>query len=332
MDTPKADIKSGPILTLECYKFYFNLLLAQFVTAKDSKLQKRLFQVAKFMCDMFQSFELESSACKMMLTVTIMQLHLGDVILAEQTMLNDHFGSKDYLASKECEVAEELIQSFKMADVDRLETTQAMVQLNYLEFNPVIQMAKRLSIFQSDEGNGNDESYSSASVTSSTSASFSSGSKSSSSSSSSSVFASSKTTTSNTASAISAPSSTSSGSSGSTVLANPNSNSNSAVSVSANDSDGDDDVGGDVSNELDNLEIEVNVDKLNNDNDSEDDVDVGGGGGGSDSVISSSSNGNSSNSSNIVGGPITASNSNSSNNSSNSNNNGDDDDDEVDLS
>lgn len=286
MDTPKAHIKSGPILILECYKFYFNLLLSLFVNGKDSKLQKRLLQVAKFMCDMFQSFELDSSACKMMLTVTILHLHLGDVILAEQTMLNDHFGSKDYLASKECEVAEEFIQSFKMADVDRLQATQAMVQLNYLEFCPVIQMAKKLSIFQSDDG---DETYTS---------SLSSGSKSTlSSSSSSTVFASSNVVS--ASNSLTAPVSTCNcNSSGSTSHIN-----NDASAIA--DEVGDHEVGDDISNELDSLEIELN-DDLNNDNNNNYDNHVGE----EKSVVESISNSS---------GPITTS-------------NNDDDDDDVDLS
>ncbi len=145
MDTPKDKIKESPILILEAYRFYFQLLVNRYLENNDTNIQKRLFGVANFMCNMYDVFGLESSCCKMMLSITILQLHLGDIILAEQTMLNEHFSNKDYLKSKEREVAEEMIQSFKLSDIDRLESAQRMVQLNYLDYPQIIKLAKNFS-------------------------------------------------------------------------------------------------------------------------------------------------------------------------------------------
>lgn len=152
MTTPKDRLKTSSVLALDAYRYYFKLLATQFTSGErgEKKVKTEIFQVAKFMCDLFMGFELESSACKMMLSITIFQLHLGDTVLAENTMLNDHFNYSYYLKSKECEVAEELVQSFKNFDIDRLESAQKLTQLNYLDFPEVMQMAKRLSIFKTE--------------------------------------------------------------------------------------------------------------------------------------------------------------------------------------
>lgn len=98
--------------------------------------------------DLYDAFQNESSLCKQFLSISILQLSLGDVVLADQTYLNNHLNNTVYLTSKESEVAELFIMGFKRQDLDKLDEGKRHVHLNYLEYE-IQTIAKKLSLFKS---------------------------------------------------------------------------------------------------------------------------------------------------------------------------------------
>lgn len=75
----------------------------------------------------FAAFEMESSMCKAMCGVTILQLAMGDVVQAEQTFLQEHLNNKQYLNSQECRLAETFINAIKNHDIDKVCTCSSPV-------------------------------------------------------------------------------------------------------------------------------------------------------------------------------------------------------------
>jgi hypothetical protein len=74
----------------------------------------------QLMVRVFTAFEMESSMCKAMCAVTVIQLTMGDVVQAEQTFLQEHLNNKQYLNSQECRLAEMFINAIKNHDVDKV--------------------------------------------------------------------------------------------------------------------------------------------------------------------------------------------------------------------
>lgn len=106
-----------------------------------------LIPTANRMIDIFEAFGSESSMCKMMLTITFLELHMGDVVRAENTFLNVHLNNSFYTKSKECEVADLYVMAFKRQDITKLDEAKSHVQINYLD-KEIQVIAKNLSLFR----------------------------------------------------------------------------------------------------------------------------------------------------------------------------------------
>lgn len=140
-DTPKDLLGKSPPLTLETFRAYFRCLFLQ------KGPDESLIPLCNRMIDIFEAYGTESSMCKMMLTVTLLELHTGDVVRAENTYLNTHLNNSMYARSKECELADIFVMAFKRQDVTKLDEAQQHPQINYLD-KEIQSIAKKLSLFQ----------------------------------------------------------------------------------------------------------------------------------------------------------------------------------------
>ena len=140
-ETRPDEMAQCPVIALEMFRSYFRCL----VLLKGP--HESLIPVANRMIDLFQGFGSESSLCKMMLTVTLLELHGGDVVRAEQTYLNSHLNNSVYIKSKECEVADLYVLAFKRQDITKLDEAKGHMQLNYLDAE-IQAIARNLSLFR----------------------------------------------------------------------------------------------------------------------------------------------------------------------------------------
>ncbi len=88
--TPKSQLNSIHPASLEL----FRTALSFFISTAH---YKEALTLANRMADIFLAFENESSMCKMFLTITLIQLTLGDAVQAQQTYLQEHLNSNTYL-------------------------------------------------------------------------------------------------------------------------------------------------------------------------------------------------------------------------------------------
>ncbi len=88
--TPKSQLNSIHPASLEL----FRAALSFFISTAH---YKEALTLANRMADIFLAFENESSMCKMFLTITLIQLTLGDAVQAQQTYLQEHLNSNTYL-------------------------------------------------------------------------------------------------------------------------------------------------------------------------------------------------------------------------------------------
>lgn len=95
--------------------------------------------------EIFTAFESDVSLCKMLTSVTIIQLSAGNVVQADDTFLQEHLSIAVYLRSKECALAEDLLTAMKSRDVEKLDAAQRSPDLTYLE-RDVQALAKTLTI------------------------------------------------------------------------------------------------------------------------------------------------------------------------------------------
>ena len=70
----------------------------------------------------FTAYDSEVSLCKMLTSVTIIQLSAGNVVQADETFLQEHLSVSVYLRSKECALAEDLLTAMKSRDVEKVNT------------------------------------------------------------------------------------------------------------------------------------------------------------------------------------------------------------------
>jgi hypothetical protein len=140
-DTPPHEMGNCPVISLEMFRSYFKCL----ILLKGP--HESLIPVANKMIDLFQGFGSDSSLCKMMLTVTLLELHGGDVVRAENTFLNSHLNNAVYIKSKECEVADLFVLAFKRQDITKLDEAKTHMQLNYLD-SEIQPIARNLSLFR----------------------------------------------------------------------------------------------------------------------------------------------------------------------------------------
>jgi hypothetical protein len=145
IDTPKEMLGKTPPLTLETFRAYFRCMLLQ------KGPDESLIPLCNRMIDIFEAYGTESSMCKMMLTLTLLELYTGDVVRAENTYLNTHLNNPIYARSKECELADLYVMAFKRQDITKLDEAQQHVQINYLD-KEVQALAKKLSLFRTKQG------------------------------------------------------------------------------------------------------------------------------------------------------------------------------------
>lgn len=135
----KQQLSSCSIHTLDIYRAYFTFVLSV-SNYKDA------LGIAERMVDIFEAHGSDSSMCKTMAGITILQLYLGDIVLADRTFMQVHLNNSAYCKSFECALAEDFIGAFKDHDADKLEATQSSHRLAYLDRDIQV-LAKKLSIF-----------------------------------------------------------------------------------------------------------------------------------------------------------------------------------------
>ena len=140
-DLDKGLLPTCPACTLDIYRLYFKLLV------KADKSTNELINVAQRIIDISDAFQIESTMCKFMLAITFLQLFSGDIVLADQTYLNNHLNNSLYIRSKECELADDFIAAFKRQDAEKLELTQKNNHMNYLDKEIQI-LGLRLTLFK----------------------------------------------------------------------------------------------------------------------------------------------------------------------------------------
>lgn len=77
-------------------------------------------ELAQRSCVIFEGFESDVSLCKMMVSITILQLAQGDVVAADHTFLQEHLSNSNYIRSKECALAESFIAAYKSRDIEQV--------------------------------------------------------------------------------------------------------------------------------------------------------------------------------------------------------------------
>jgi hypothetical protein len=126
--------------------------------------------LSKDMVRVFLAAGLDSSAHKVLASVTIIQLAQGDAVQvttvrrsgtrspislrvqpsiksqAQQTYLQEHMNVQGYLESRECVLADELTMAFSGTDIDKLDAAKRSPEMNYLDYE-VQQLGKTLSLF-----------------------------------------------------------------------------------------------------------------------------------------------------------------------------------------
>jgi hypothetical protein len=88
----------------------------------------------QLMVRVFAAFEMESSMCKAMCAVTVIQLTMGDVVQAEQTFLQEHLNNKQYLNSQECRLAETFINAIKNHDLDKVSESAGTIVFTFISY------------------------------------------------------------------------------------------------------------------------------------------------------------------------------------------------------
>jgi len=138
-------ITSVPAMTIDAMRDILKFLL-------KGRLIKQALIFLPRMIALYSLQGYESLMCKAMVTLTFLQLEIGDVVLADKTFVQDHLSSSLYLRSPECKLAEDFITAFKNMDPTQLETVQSARELGYLDFE-VQQLAKGLSLMRQKREN-----------------------------------------------------------------------------------------------------------------------------------------------------------------------------------
>ena len=114
---------------------------------------KELIPLLDRLTVLLQAFDLQSGMCKLMLSVTLVQLHIGDVVgvsdieiiasqlfncypcslQADKTFLQTHLNNSVYLNSNECAVAENFLNAFKNYDIEELDKARGPTSVMYVD-------------------------------------------------------------------------------------------------------------------------------------------------------------------------------------------------------
>lgn len=150
-DTPVDRMSStpaiGPDLCRDVFKFLLSIRASAPQNIHSTSYTVPTNEVLAFanrMIRIYEGLESEASESRMRVTITLLQLELGDVVAADRTFL-DHLSSSSYLKSTECKLAEDFIAAFKQMDVDMLDEAQKSHHLVHLD-RDVQKIAKSLSL------------------------------------------------------------------------------------------------------------------------------------------------------------------------------------------
>eukprot|EP00602_Paraphysomonas_sp_CaronLab_P001215 CAMPEP_0185020322 /NCGR_PEP_ID=MMETSP1103-20130426/2920_1 /TAXON_ID=36769 /ORGANISM="Paraphysomonas bandaiensis, Strain Caron Lab Isolate" /LENGTH=403 /DNA_ID=CAMNT_0027551151 /DNA_START=12 /DNA_END=1223 /DNA_ORIENTATION=+ len=152
-DTPIEMMQSVSASAPEMFRGIFQFMLKHRASARSiQQAQQPSFKIpsdellsfANRMLRLYDGLDSEASLCRMMVTVTILQLETGDVVAADRTFL-EHLGNSAYLRSTECKLAEDFISAFKQMDVDMLDEAQRSHHLVHLD-RDVQGIARNLSL------------------------------------------------------------------------------------------------------------------------------------------------------------------------------------------
>jgi len=125
-DADEAALKRSSVRSLDSMRKIMKFLL------KDTASLSKALRHIQLMVRLYRAFEQEGSVCKMLVAITIVQLHMRDVVSADQSFL-EHLGEKGYTSSKECEVAESFLQAVKTLDAEALKALQRSELMQYLD-------------------------------------------------------------------------------------------------------------------------------------------------------------------------------------------------------
>lgn len=142
--TPEAEIDKIHPSIIEMIRHTFKFLLAH------DKLQLAL-EFAETRCiPVYEAFEQESSTCKTMAIVVILNLSLGDVVQANNKLL-EYFSNSFFLKSGECRLVDNLVQAFRLSDISKLDEAMQSHELGFLDPREAIALVKMLSLFGAPE-------------------------------------------------------------------------------------------------------------------------------------------------------------------------------------
>ena len=99
---------------------------------KDTGSLSKALQHTQLMVRLYRAFEQEGSVCKMLVAITVIQLHMRDVVSADRCFL-EHLGEKGYSTSKECEAAESFLMAVRSLDSSALQALQKSELMQYLD-------------------------------------------------------------------------------------------------------------------------------------------------------------------------------------------------------
>lgn len=112
-------------------------------------LRREMFEEAIVFAErcvpLHEAFESDSSLCKGLCAISVLQLSIGDVVRAHECFL-EHLSSAAYRSSSECRLAEGLVMAFVRMDVEALDAAKASADVRYLD-RQVAELVKRLSLF-----------------------------------------------------------------------------------------------------------------------------------------------------------------------------------------
>jgi len=110
------------------------------------KKSEALVLAQEIMVPIFNAMDMPGALHKTLASITILQLSLGDANKAQQTYLQEHMNVQGYLASKECELSDDLVMAFTTADIDKLTKAQKSYEMNHLDME-VSKLGRQLTIF-----------------------------------------------------------------------------------------------------------------------------------------------------------------------------------------
>eukprot|EP00428_Durinskia_dybowskii_P068340 CAMPEP_0170390222 /NCGR_PEP_ID=MMETSP0117_2-20130122/19029_1 /TAXON_ID=400756 /ORGANISM="Durinskia baltica, Strain CSIRO CS-38" /LENGTH=500 /DNA_ID=CAMNT_0010646249 /DNA_START=46 /DNA_END=1548 /DNA_ORIENTATION=- len=126
-------------IAVEIFRNFFSFLVRKRMLDDAIALSSQMVKV-------MLASELDSSAFKVLASVTVIQLAQGDSVKAQQTYLQEHMNIPGYLQSRECVLADDLTMAFSSEDLDKLDKAKRSPEMHYLDYE-VQQLGKALTLF-----------------------------------------------------------------------------------------------------------------------------------------------------------------------------------------